>query len=121
MKKAQKRYGMEIIVDIHDCDISKFKRKSLDKFFADLVYLSDMEAVGKPKYWLEHSNVPHLKGYSGIQFIKTSSILIHTLDILKSAYINFFSCKDFDPKEVAEFIKKHFKAGKIKYKVLNRI
>jgi S-adenosylmethionine/arginine decarboxylase-like enzyme len=121
MKKNTKKYGLEIIVDIHDCNIAKFKRKTLDEFFAKLVKLSKMQAVGKPKYWLEHSNEPHLKGYSGIQFIKTSSILIHTLDILKCAYLNFFSCKDFDTIEVAKFIKDYFEAGKISYKVINRI
>ena len=121
MKKNTQKYGLEIIVDIHDCNISKFKRKALDEFFAKLVKLSKMQAVGKPKYWLEHSNLPHLKGYSGIQFIKTSSILIHTLDILKSAYINFFSCKDFDPDQVAVFIANYFEAGQITCKVINRI
>ena len=112
---------MEIIVDIHGCNIFNFKKKRLDAFFSELVVLSDMQAVGKPKYWKECSNIPHLKGYSGIQFIKTSSILIHTLDILQSAYINFFSCKDFDPDQVVEFIKNHFEAEKISYKVINRI
>ena len=121
MKKNTQKYGMEIIVDIHDCDISNFKRKRLDQFFSELVALSHMQAVGKPKYWKESSYIPHLRGYSGIQFIKTSSILIHTLDILKSAYINFFSCKDFVPEEVILFIEDFFDAKKISYKVINRI
>lgn len=116
-----KRYGLEIIVDLHECDISTFQKDSLDVFFIELCILSDMKRVGKPKYWLETSNEPHLKGYSGIQFIKTSSILIHTLDILQSAYINFFSCKDFDDKKVLKFIKKHFKAKKVSYTLIDRV
>jgi len=121
MEKQIKKYGMEVVVDIHGCNISNFTKKRLDVFFKDLVELSKMQAVGKPKYWKETSNIPHLKGYSGIQFIKTSSILIHTLDILEAAYINFFSCKDFDVKEVIEFIQKHFEAKQINFTVLNRI
>lgn len=116
-----KKYGLEIIVDLHDCDISNFQKDRLDIFFRDLCILSDMTPVGNPHYWLEESNIPHLKGYSGVQFIKTSSIIIHTLDILKSAYINFFSCKDFDPEEVMQFILKHFDAKKGDYRVLNRV
>lgn len=117
----ENKYGLEIIIDLHGCNIENFSKERLDLFFAELCHLSDMTPVGKPKYWLEKSNVPHLKGYSGIQFIKTSSIVIHTLDILKSAYINFFSCKDFNPKKVLSFVKGHFKAKKVSYTVLNRI
>ena|ERR1051326_950661 len=116
-----KKYGLEIIIDLHGCDISNFTKERLDLFFKELCILSDMTPVGKPKYWLETSDEPHLKGYSGIQFIKTSSIVIHTLDILKSAYINFFSCKDFDPEKVLKFIKRHFKAKKVSYTLLNRV
>jgi S-adenosylmethionine/arginine decarboxylase-like enzyme len=115
------KYGLEIIVDLHDCDISKFQKGSLDEFFIKLCEMADMQRVGDPHYWLEESNVPHLKGYSGVQFIKTSSIIIHTLDILRSAYINFFSCKDFKPGEVVEFIREHFHAKEVRYIVLNRI
>jgi len=116
-----KNYGLEIIIDIHGCDISNFSKARLDLFFKELCILSDMTPVGKPKYWLEESEEPHLKGYSGLQFIKTSSIVIHTLDILKAAYINFFSCKDFDPQKVLSFVKKHFKAKKVSYTLLNRV
>ena len=118
---AKKRYGLEIIVDLHGCNINKFKRKSLDVFFSDLCEMSKMTAVGKPKYWLETSNEPHLKGYSGIQFIKTSNILIHTLDLTNSAYINFFSCKSFNVKQVIKFIQDYFEAEDVKYTVIDRI
>jgi S-adenosylmethionine/arginine decarboxylase-like enzyme len=118
--KDNKRYGIEIIVDLHDCDIKRFTKKSLDEFFLKLCELSDMTPVGKPKYWHELSNIPHLKGYSGIQFIKTSNILIHTLDITKDAYINFFSCKDFDPNEILDFIIEHFRANRVYSRVIYR-
>ncbi len=39
---------------------------------------------------------PKTKGTSAVQFILTSTIVIHTLDLMKSAYINIFSCKKFD-------------------------
>lgn len=118
--EENKKYGMEIIVDLHDCNIKRFTKKSLDEFFLKLCEISDMTAVGKPKYWHELSNIPHLKGYSGIQFIKTSNILIHTLDITKDAYINFFSCKDFNVDEVLNFIIEHFEAGRVYHRMLNR-
>ena len=114
------KYGMELILDLHECDIAKFTRENLDSFFKGLCEISDMTAVGKPKYWHETSNIPHLRGYSGIQFIKTSDIIIHTLDITRDAYINFFSCKDFDVDVVIDFIVNHFGVGHYKKQVIMR-
>ena len=49
----------------------------------------------------EKQTSPHTQGTSAVQFILTSSIVIHTLDQLEAVYINIFSCKAYDP-EVAE-------------------
>lgn len=111
---------MEIVVDLHGCNINNFTKEKLDEFFEKLCVISKMTPVGKPKYWHETSQIPHLMGYSGIQFIKTSNILIHTLDITKDAYINFFSCKDFDIDTVVDFIKKHFEPTHVKLTLINR-
>lgn len=102
---------MELIIDLHECDVCKLTKKNLDIFFMRLCEISKMEAVGRPKYWKCDIDLPHLKGYSGIQFIKTSNIIIHTLDITGDAYINFFSCKDFNVPEVIDFIVEHFGVG----------
>ena len=51
---------------------------------------------------------PHLKGTSAVQFIMTSNITIHTLDLLSHVYLNIFSCKDFDARKAAEFSRKFF-------------
>ena len=55
---------------------------------------------------------PHLKGTSAVQFIMTSNITIHTLDLLGSVYLNIFSCKNFDVKKATEFSRKFFE-GKV--------
>jgi S-adenosylmethionine/arginine decarboxylase-like enzyme len=34
--------------------------------------------------------------------------VIHTLDLMKAAYVNIFSCKDFDTDEAAKFTAKWF-------------
>ncbi len=60
----------------------------------------------------EQQTEPHLKGTTAIQFIKTSNITIHTLDLLKSVYLYIFSCKEFDPEIVMQFTEEWFK-GKI--------
>jgi len=112
-------YGKELILDLHECDPSKFTRESLDKYFYELCELIDMEKC--ERFWWddletpedEKETEPHLIGTSAVQFIKTSNITIHTLDILKCAYINIFSCKEFDQNTAENYSSKFFN-GKIK-------
>jgi S-adenosylmethionine/arginine decarboxylase-like enzyme len=110
-EKPDKPYGFELIMDLHGCDVSKFNRESLDNYFAKLCKAIDMQRcelhfwddVGVPLE--DRQTSPHTKGTSAVQFILTSTIVVHTLDLLKTVYINIFSCKPFD-KDVAEKITK---------------
>lgn len=111
-------YGKEVIIDLHNCDPSTFNRKSIKQYFAELCNLIEMER-SKLSWWDDHGvpieeqqTEPHLKGTTAIQFITTSNIVIHTLDLLGSVYINIFSCKDFDSDITLKFTAKWFK-GKI--------
>ena len=51
---------------------------------------------------------PKTRGTSAVQFILTSTIVIHTLDLMNAAYINIFSCKKFDTDVAAQFTAKWF-------------
>ena len=113
-----KPYGKELILDIHNCDSSTFTRKSIRNFFKELCDLIEMKR-SRLVWWDdwgvpldEQQTEPHLKGTSAVQFIETSNIVIHTLDILESVYLNIFSCKDFDMDVAKEFSREWFK-GKI--------
>ena len=120
-------YGKELIIDLHDCNSDKFTRKNIRNYFKRMCDLIDMERC--QLYWWddlhtpeeEKETEPHLVGTSAIQFIKTSNITIHTLDILQQAYINIFSCKDFDEKVAAKFSKEWFKGTIVNKKVIKRI
>lgn len=112
-------YGKEIIIDMHECDVSKFNRKELRKYFKELCALIDMERCDL--YFWDYVGVPqkeidaepdHLVGTSAVQFIKTSNIVIHTLDRLGKVFLNIFSCKDYNSNVVIEFSKNFF-GGKI--------
>ena len=100
-------YGFELILDLHDCDVSTFNRKSIKAYFKKLCGAIDMKRVelhfwddlGVPEE--ERQTSPHTKGTSAVQFILTSNITIHTLDLLRAVYVNIFSCKPYD-KELAE-------------------
>ncbi len=112
-----KPYGYELILDIHGCDPSTFNRNSIDTYFEKLCTAIDM--VKCERYWWDDVGVepeeqqtsPHSKGTSAVQFILTSSIVIHTLDLLGAVYVNIFSCKPYD-KEMAKGITTEWFKGK---------
>lgn len=111
---AEEVYGKELILDLHDCDASKFTRGDIEEFCADLCTLIDMERcdlhfwddVGVPEE--ERQVNPKTKGTSAVQFILTSTIVIHTLDLMKVAYVNIFSCKEFDTDVATRFTAEWF-------------
>ena len=121
-----KSYGKELILDLHNCDASTFNRESIREFFKELCTLIDMERC-KLSWWddygvppEERETEPHMKGTSAIQFIRTSTITIHTLDLMKNVYLNIFSCKDFDTNVAREFSQEWFKGKVANSRVIER-
>ncbi len=107
-------YGKELILDLHNCNVGRFNRKDIEEYFIKLCKLIDMQRC-ELHFWddlnvpeEEKQTSPHTKGTSAVQFILTSNITIHTLDILKKVYINIFSCKDFDENIASQFTNDFF-------------
>ena len=110
-------YGMELILDLHGCDTTRFTRNSLRRFFEilcddvlnmerqDLHFWDD---DGLPPE--ECQSDPRTKGTTAIQFILTSNVTIHCLDLLEAVYLNIFSCEEFDPEQVESFSVEYFQA-----------
>lgn len=123
-----KNFGKELVLDLHDCNLKTFTRKSIEKFFKVLCDEKiDMER--ETLYWWDYEGEPeeyakappHLKGISAIQFIKTSNITIHTLDDPRRIYLNIFSCKDFDADIVQEFTENWFEGKIVSKTTIKRI
>lgn len=111
---GKRSYGLELILDLHDCDVATFTRDSIERYCDALCKLIHMER-GDLFFWddegvpeAEKQTDPKTKGISAVQFILTSSITIHTLDLLKAAYVNIFSCKGFNTGEAAAFTSRWF-------------
>ena len=122
-----KTYGKELILDLHDCDPYSFTRKQLTKFFKLLCKELDMER-GQLNFWdykgypeEKAKAPPHLKGTSAVQFISTSSIVIHTLDTMRRVYLDIFSCKEFDNEKVIRFSTMWFNGRVVKSTVIDRM
>lgn len=60
------------------------------------------------------------RGTSAVQLIVTSTITFHSDDRYECAFLDFFSCKTFDPKVVIKLIKKYFEPEKIRTKFIYR-
>lgn len=113
-KLTSEDYGKELILDLKNCDTSKFTREELDYYFERLCDQIDMKR--DELYFWDDLETPeeemqtdaHTKGTSAVQFILTSNITIHTLDELKRIYVNIFSCKDYNTKIAKDFTKTFF-------------
>lgn len=122
-----KHYGKELILDLHNCDVSKFNRKCIKKYLIELCKLIDMKRcdlhfwddVGVPED--EVQTLPHTKGTSGVQFILTSNITFHSLELLERIYINIFSCKDFSTAKAERFTADYFQGDVVNSQIIKRI
>jgi len=113
-------YGLEIVLDCHGCDPSKFNRTDIRKYMNGLVKILKMKK-GPLEFWDDwrvpkkyRQTDPNTKGTTAVQFILTSNITIHCLDILKNVYVNIFSCKDFDEGKAHQYTQDFFKAFTIR-------
>ncbi len=114
-------YGMELVLDLYECDPKVLRsRKKLREFVDRLCEILQMKKYGKcylPYFGL---NADHTPGYSLLQFIETSSITGHFAEKTNSAYLNIFSCKEFDPIKAGRFCKEFFSAKRMKKRLYIR-
>ena len=115
-----KPWGKSLALDLYNCNKAKLTDPALlEKFIKDVIVLIDMKAHG-PTY-IDRFGDDHVgEGYSAMQFIETSSITVHLDEISDRAFIDIFSCKDFDDKKAAEFAKNFFEAKDSKATALTR-
>lgn len=93
-------YGMELILDLHECNPAKCTEAVVRGFCQTLCSEIGMVAEDFHIWSDQHppgpDENPKTWGVSAVQFIITSSIVIHTLPLLRAVYINVFSCKQLD-------------------------
>ena len=124
--KIKELYGIELVLDMANCNTEKFNRNDIKTYFKQLCELIDMEAEDL-HFWDDYKvpeekkqTNPKTKGTSAIQFILTSNITIHTLELLGIVFVNIFSCKDFNTKLAEEFTVDFFGAKEYKSTIIER-
>ena len=116
----QNYWGISLHLDLYDCDPLLINNRShIKKYVIELCELIKMKRYGNPiiEWFGEKENV---KGFSLVQLIQTSSITGHFAQHNNSAYLDIFSCKDFDPEKTSEFSFHFFKAKKIIHNYMER-
>jgi S-adenosylmethionine/arginine decarboxylase-like enzyme len=112
-------WGKLATINLYGCDPGKIKNKKIiADFLKELCKKIDMKPYGKPQ--IKRFGEADLEGYSALQFIETSSITIHFDETENRAFIDIFSCKDFNAKEAEKFSKEFFNAKKSKKKTMIR-
>ncbi len=107
-------FGMEVVLDLYNCNPETIRSKEkLQEYARKLCQVVEMTPYGAPFAERFSLNEAKTAGYSIVQLIETSSITGHFSEEWNSAYINIFSCKEFDPKQAAEFSKDFFEADRV--------
>ena len=119
--QKSKIYGKELTLDLYDFDpkIIRSKKKILE-YSNKLCDLMKVKKYGKPIIERFALHLDYAAGYSLVQLIESSLVSGHFSELWNGAYINIFSCKDFDDKKAAAFTKKFFNAKIIKKRTLIR-
>jgi S-adenosylmethionine/arginine decarboxylase-like enzyme len=117
-QQYMKTWGKSALIDIHNCSQKINSVGEIYDFIVKLCHLIGMERYGAPQ--IDQFGEGHLHGFSFMQFIKTSSITGHFDPVDKRAFIDIFSCKDFNEVEAGMFCQEFFGGKIFKVNVINR-
>jgi S-adenosylmethionine/arginine decarboxylase-like enzyme len=119
--KGRTMWGKHLIIDMSAGDRERVQSaQHISRFVETLVETIGMRAYGAPllEHFAEH--LPEAAGYSLVQLIETSAITGHFCDLSGDAYIDIFSCKDFDAELAVEVVRAAFRPQHINFITLVR-
>jgi len=118
---SETAFGWEIILDLHNCHPEKIRsHDALVSFIVQLCNVLSVKRYNEP--WVERFGLRQARttGYTAVQLIETSSIVIHVSELTNSVYLNVFSCKNFDQTAVVNLCSSFFEAEVIQKCFLKR-
>jgi len=100
-------WGYHLILDSAKCMRSAIRSPVIIAAFSDdLVKQIDMVPYGRPQ--IQHFGSGNKAGYTLVQLIETSNICAHFVEETNDMYLDVFSCKPFEPKDVEHMVEKYF-------------
>jgi S-adenosylmethionine/arginine decarboxylase-like enzyme len=114
-------WGKHLIIDMSAGDKKRVRSADqISRFVETLVGAIGMKAYGPPVLQHFADHVPDAAGYSLVQLIETSAITGHFCDRSGDAYIDIFSCKDFEADAAIDVVRTAFRPKHINFITLER-
>lgn len=113
-------WGKLTSIDLENCNIDTIKSKESIQLYIDkLCELIQMKKFGEAQI-VHFGQTKKVEGFSFTQLIETSCITGHFANNLKAAFIDIFSCSEYNSEEAAEFTASFFEAKAMNFSILNR-
>ncbi len=118
--KSKNPWGVLTSVDIYKSDPDIIRNaKSIEQFVYQLCDLIDMKRYGECQI-VHFGQDKKVEGFSMTQLIETSLISGHFANASNTVYLDVFSCKFYEPREIAEFATSFFKGRNYKMQIALR-
>ena len=111
-------FGYHLMLDCSGC-MRIDDRENIYNFVKELVERIGMTAHGEPVIEYLLPGDPK-QGYSLMQLITTSNICGHFIELDGTAYIDIFSCKEFEVEIVKNVVKNYFSPEKMRVNFITR-
>lgn len=113
VREEQAPWGLLTSLDIYGCNPEIIRSAAqIRRYVIQLCDLIDMKRFGDCQV-VNFGKDERVAGYSMVQLIETSIISGHFANLTNAAYIDIFSCKPYDPQQVADFSQAFFQADDI--------
>jgi len=112
-------FGYHLMLDCSGCNDNIKSREKIYEFVKELVWRIDMQAHGEPIIEYLLPGDPK-QGYSLMQLITTSNICAHFIEPNGTAYLDIFSCKEFDYKMAEHIFQIYFNPKKVRANFITR-
>jgi S-adenosylmethionine/arginine decarboxylase-like enzyme len=114
-------WGLHTTIDLEGCDYTSITNAEyLHDCFVELCEKIEMKRFGEPMI-VHFGDCPAVAGFTGIQLIETSDITCHLANESLKGYFDIFSCKWYNPFDVADFLKNWFKASGYRITIIQRV
>ena len=119
--KAPDPWGYLTSLDVYGCNPDFIRdEEKIRTYVKELCALIGMKRFGECQV-VHFGEEDRVAGYSMVQLIETSLISGHFANLSNAAYIDIFSCKPYDPDQVARFTREYFEAKFIRKHLVKRL
>jgi S-adenosylmethionine/arginine decarboxylase-like enzyme len=119
-----KPFGKHLIIDANDCKGELKEKDHIQMFINTLIDKLDMKKKGETIFEYfednDYNRERDIVGWSVVQIISLSSIVIHINEISKTIYLDVFTCGDLDELIVILHFSYYFEPSNIKTQIIIR-